>query len=57
MTVDEYYEELDDIMKKLKKAHNTKNSKKITHYTQLLNVLWEKGQEIRIEAMKNNNKT
>ena len=51
MNTEDYYNELEVIMKKLKKAHKHNNSAKISKYSTLLNELWEKGNDIRLKAM------
>ena len=53
MTNEELQEKLQNITKILKKAHKDKDNDKVTHYTSLLNSLWEEASV----HMKKNSKT
>jgi len=50
MTNEELQEKLNDVKKKLKKAHKENNEEKILYYVTLLNDLWE---EASVEMLKN----
>ena len=50
MTNEELQEKLNDVKKKLKKAHKENNEEKILYYVTLLNDLWK---EASVEMLKN----
>ena len=50
MTNEELQEKLNDVKKKLKKAHKENNEEKILYYVTLLNDLWK---EAIVEMLKN----
>ena len=50
MTNEELQEKLNDVKKKLKKAHKENNEEKILYYVTLLNNLWK---EASVEMLKN----
>ena len=45
----QYYEELDNLIGKLKKAKDDNDHDKITRYINSLNELWKKGSEVVIK--------
>lgn len=45
----QYYEELDNLIGKLKKAKDDNDHNKITRYINSLNELWKKGSEVVIK--------
>ena len=49
MNEEQYYEELENLMAKLKEARTNNDTVKITEYIDSLNSLWEKGNDILVK--------